>query len=123
MCGAADEVLIILKNERMKDRERKRETESLLGSLPDERFSQLVNLGKKLTDWSNEQAQIVLNQGDRADDEMDEGVPVMIGSDDENEDDENGMREIDENEDEDEENEEEESATEGNHGVIKGRVI
>lgn len=107
----------------MKDRERKRETESLLGSLPDERFSQLVNLGKKLTDWSNEQAQIVLNQGDRADDEMDEGVPVMIGSDDENEDDENGMREIDENEDEDEENEEEESTTEGNHGVIKGRVI
>lgn len=106
----------------MKDRERKRETESLLGSLPDERFAQLVSLGKMLTDWSNEQAQLVLNQGDRADDEMDEGVPVMIGSDDENDDDENGIREIDDNEDEDEENEEEEATADGNHGVIKGRV-
>lgn len=123
LCGAADEVLIILKNERMKDRERKRETESLLGSLPDERFAQLVNLGKKLTDWSNEQQ--TQNQGDReaADEEMDDGVPVMIGDDDEDEDEENEIREIDENDDDDDEDNADQEQSANDQGVIKGKVL
>ena len=51
--GAADEVLRTLKDDRMKDKERKKETEELLGSqLPEERFALLVNLGKKITDFS-----------------------------------------------------------------------
>ena len=37
LCGAADEVLVVLKNDRMKDKEKKREVESLLGGLADER--------------------------------------------------------------------------------------
>ena len=37
------------------EKERKKEIESLLGAVDDERFSLLVNLGKKLTDWSNDQ--------------------------------------------------------------------
>ena len=50
--GAVDEVLCTLKNMEMKDKEKKKETEALLGtSLPDERFALLVNLGKKITDW------------------------------------------------------------------------
>lgn len=104
----------------MKDRERKRETESLLGSLPDERFAQLVNLGKKLTDWSNEQSQHA--GGDReADEEMDDGVPVMIGDDEDEDEDETDIREIDENEDEDEDNENQTETT-TDQGVIKGKV-
>ena len=51
LCGAADEVLAVLKNDRMKDKERKREVEGLLGELADERFALLTNLGKKITDW------------------------------------------------------------------------
>ena len=51
ICGAADEVLAVLKNERSKDKERKKEVELLLGSLADERYALLVNLGKKITDW------------------------------------------------------------------------
>ena len=54
LCGAADEVLTVLKNDRMKDKERKRETEGLLGPLADERFALLVNLGKKITDFGAE---------------------------------------------------------------------
>ena len=55
LCGAADEVLIVLKNDRKKDREKKKEVESLLGNLAEERFALLVNLGKKITDWSQEE--------------------------------------------------------------------
>ena len=55
LCGAADEVLAVLKNDRMKDKERKKEVEGLLGSLADERFALLVNLGKKITDWGQDE--------------------------------------------------------------------
>ena len=54
LCGAADEVLTVLKNDRMKDKERKKETEGLLGPLAEERFALLVNLGKKITDFGSE---------------------------------------------------------------------
>ena len=52
--GAADEVLRTLKDDRMRDKERKKETEELLGdTLTEERFALLVNLGKKITDFGN----------------------------------------------------------------------
>lgn len=51
LCGAADEVLAVLKNDKMKDKERRRETELLLGSLAEERYAVLVNLCKKITDY------------------------------------------------------------------------
>ncbi|KAG8036648.1 hypothetical protein G9C98_003970 [Cotesia typhae] len=55
LCGAADEVLAVLKNDRLKEKEKKRETELLLGGiLAEERFALLVNLGKKITDFGNE---------------------------------------------------------------------
>ncbi|XP_061385193.1 U5 small nuclear ribonucleoprotein 200 kDa helicase [Danaus plexippus] len=52
LCGACDEVLVVLKNEKMKDLERKKEIELLLGPIADERFALLVNLGKKITDFT-----------------------------------------------------------------------
>jgi len=55
LCGAADEVLAVLKNDRLKDKEKKSDTESLLGSLADERFALLVNLGKKITDFGTDE--------------------------------------------------------------------
>jgi len=55
LCGAADEVLTVLKNDKLKDKEKKKETESLLGNLPEERFALLVNLGKKITDWGQDE--------------------------------------------------------------------
>ena len=51
ICGAADEVLSSLKNDHAKDKERRKEVEMLLGGLDDTRYSLLVNLGKKITDW------------------------------------------------------------------------
>lgn len=54
LCGAADEVLAVLKNDRMKEKEKKKDVEGLLGPTPDERFALLVNLGRKITDWGQE---------------------------------------------------------------------
>ncbi|XP_065217022.1 U5 small nuclear ribonucleoprotein 200 kDa helicase [Planococcus citri] len=54
LCGAADEVLEVLKNDRYKDREKKIQTEDLLGPLSEEKFSLFVNLSKKITDFGNE---------------------------------------------------------------------
>ena len=54
LIGAADEVLRTLKNDRLRDKERKKETEELLGAaLAEERFALLVNLGKKITDFDH----------------------------------------------------------------------
>ena len=55
LCGAADEILAVLKNDRLKDKDRKREVENLLGGLADERFALVVNLGKKITDWGSDE--------------------------------------------------------------------
>ncbi|CAB3262336.1 unnamed protein product [Arctia plantaginis] len=52
LCGACDEVLVVLKNDKLKDPERKKEIELLLGPVADERFALLVNLGKKITDFN-----------------------------------------------------------------------
>ena len=50
--GAADEVLASLKNDHTNDPGRKKEVDSLLGPLADEKFAQLVALGKLITDYA-----------------------------------------------------------------------
>ena len=69
LCGAVDEVLLVLKNERLK--EKRKEVEGLLGTMADERFALLVNLCKKITDWtSNEKALMG--------DELDEATGINV---------------------------------------------
>mmetsp|Transcript_3040 Transcript_3040/g.9258 ORF Transcript_3040/g.9258 Transcript_3040/m.9258 type:complete len:2169 (-) Transcript_3040:2467-8973(-) len=83
LCGAADEVLDTLKNDHLKAKERKVEIESLIGGLEEERFAQLVALGKRITDYTDTQ------QADDADDDgaIDEnlGVAVIFDKDDDDE--------------------------------------
>ncbi len=55
MCGAADEVLAVLKTDRVKDKDKKKEIDTLLGTVTEERFALLVNLGKKITDYVAEE--------------------------------------------------------------------
>jgi pre-mRNA-splicing helicase BRR2 len=54
LCGTADEILAVLKNDKLKDRDRKREIDALLSAVTDERFALLVNLGKKITDFGSD---------------------------------------------------------------------
>lgn len=54
LCGAADEVLATLKDDRLKEKEKQKEVTSLLGALDDNKFTLLVGLGRKITDYGAE---------------------------------------------------------------------
>ncbi|KAH3788153.1 U5 small nuclear ribonucleoprotein 200 kDa helicase-like [Dreissena polymorpha] len=81
LCGAADEVLSVLKTEKLREKEKKRDVEGLLGSLADERFALLVNLGKKITDWVQEEKMQIEENIDET-----YGVNVQIEESDEDDD-------------------------------------
>ena len=74
--GAADEVLACLKNESLTDPERKREIEKLINELSPERFGELVDTGKKITDYSQTDGA----GNEKLDDEL--GVAVVFDEDD-----------------------------------------
>uniref|UniRef100_A0A3Q2D8B3 U5 small nuclear ribonucleoprotein 200 kDa helicase n=1 Tax=Cyprinodon variegatus TaxID=28743 RepID=A0A3Q2D8B3_CYPVA len=102
LCGAADEVLAVLKNDKMRDKERRREVEQLLGPSDDTRYHVLVNLGKKITDYGGDKE--LQNMDDNIDETY--GVNVQFESDEE-EGDEDQFGEVrDEHSDEDSEGEE-----------------
>ncbi|XP_010788399.1 U5 small nuclear ribonucleoprotein 200 kDa helicase [Notothenia coriiceps] len=102
LCGAADEVLAVLKNDKMRDKERRREVEQLLGPADDTRYHVLVNLGKKISDYGGDKD--LQNMDDNIDETY--GVNVQFESDEE-EGDEDPFGEVrDEHSDEDSEGEE-----------------
>lgn len=82
LCGAADEILAVLKSDRIKEGERRKETEALLGPVAEERFALLVNLCKKITDYGVDEKQPVVEEN------IDEtyGVNVQFEESDEEED-------------------------------------
>ncbi|KAK5628101.1 hypothetical protein RRF57_003816 [Xylaria bambusicola] len=90
--SAADAVLEYLKDEDMKDIEKKKEIDDLIGSsLNPKQFNELVNLGKKITDYDTQNDDE--ETGARADrDELDgelddrQGVAVVFDEEDEDED-------------------------------------
>ena len=98
--GAADEVLVSLKNDHMKDPDRHKEINALLGSIPDERFAQLVALGKLITDFVPEgEAEAADGEG-ALDEEL--GVAVEFEDESEEEEEEDLVDEVDEEEAEEE---------------------
>ena len=50
--SAANTVLEVLKTASLKDFDKKKDIETVLGHVPNEKFSQLVNLSKKITDYN-----------------------------------------------------------------------
>ncbi|EPQ10851.1 U5 small nuclear ribonucleoprotein 200 kDa helicase [Myotis brandtii] len=79
LCGAADEVLAVLKNEKLRDKERRKEIDLLLGQTDDTRYHVLVNLGKKITDYGGDRE--IQNMDDNVDETY--GVNVQFESDEE----------------------------------------
>ncbi|KAL4388243.1 hypothetical protein GQ457_09G026150 [Hibiscus cannabinus] len=51
--GAADEILAVLKNEGVKNPDKKKEIEKLLNPIPSQVFDQLVSIGKLITDYQD----------------------------------------------------------------------
>ncbi|CBI36671.3 unnamed protein product, partial [Vitis vinifera] len=52
--GAADEILAVLKNETVKNPDKKKEIERLLNPIPNHIFDQLVSIGRLITDFQDE---------------------------------------------------------------------
>ena len=99
LCGAADEILQVLKNDKLKEKDKRKETESLIGSMTEERYAVLVNLSKKLTDYGVDEK----SSQPHPDENLDEtyGVNVQFEESDEDSDDDI-VDEVREDEDEDE---------------------
>lgn len=116
--SAADTVLESLKNESMKDFDKKKEVEEILGSIPNESFAQLVNLSKKITDYGAEDETTVDPDMEKKDAEIDDemGVAVVFDEEEEEEEEEEQFEIRDESDDEDEEGEEAAEAPESLEG-------
>ena len=59
LAGVVDEVLVTLKDDTLSRREKKRETERVLGAIAEERFSVLVKLEGEITDHARKDESIV----------------------------------------------------------------
>lgn len=109
--SATDAVLESLKNEDLKEFDKRKEAESVLGQLKEETWSQFINLSKKVTDYGEEEDQPTGDDRERAVDN--EGVAVLFEDDEDDEDGDEafevkGRDSDDEDADEDEEEEEDE---------------
>ena len=103
--SATDSILEYLKDDALKDFDKKKEIDDILGiTLSSKEFNQLVNLGKKITDYEaqDEDEEMAGEAGEGADIDERQGVAVDFGS--EDGDDEDGGRTF-EVRDEDEESE------------------
>ncbi|CAG8952610.1 hypothetical protein HYFRA_00009716 [Hymenoscyphus fraxineus] len=106
--SAADAVLEYLKDDDMKDFDKKKEIDELLGtSMTPKQFNELVNLGKKITDYEAQDEDEVMGDGETGEDgaEIDDrqGVAVVF---DDNSEDEEGADMVNEIRDESSEDEE-----------------
>ncbi|CAO3589811.1 unnamed protein product [Absidia cylindrospora] len=103
--SASDDVLETLKTDSLKDFDKKREIELVIGPIESDRFAQLVNLSKKITDYSADgNAMDVDEQGGKAgeiDDEL--GVAVVFDEEDDEEeqDDQYEIKDEDDNDEDD----------------------
>lgn len=119
--SATDSVLEYLKDDSMKDFDKKKEIDDILGiTSSSKEFNQLVNLGKKITDYDAADDDEEMGEGlqDEADLDEQQGVAVDFGDEDEDEDAGRAF-EVREDESEDElemGNEEEEEAAEDGAG-------
>ncbi|KAH8433695.1 ATP-dependent RNA helicase BRR2 [Aspergillus melleus] len=106
--SAADAVLELLKDEEMKEFDKKKEVDDLLGSSMDPKeFNELMNLSKKITDYDAQDDDEDMDGGVEGEggEELDERQGVAVVFDEEDEDDER-MGTVDEVRDEDSDEEE-----------------
>lgn len=116
--SAADAILEYLKDEDMKDFDKKKEIDDLLGTtMSAKEFNELVNLGKKITDYDAQDEDEHMEEGAGAEGgaELDERQGVAVVFDEEEE--EEGMGTVDEVRDEDELSEEDEADEEDRPGA------
>jgi pre-mRNA-splicing helicase BRR2 len=76
--SAADTILETLKTEGLKDFDKKKEVEEILGSMSSEDFSQLLNLSKKITDYVAEDEEMRDPDEERKEGALDDTAGVAV---------------------------------------------
>jgi pre-mRNA-splicing helicase BRR2 len=119
--GAADEILAVLKNDTIKNPEKKKDIEKLLNPIPGPVFDQLVSIGKLITDFQ-EVGDAVNGSGGGGDVDggLDDDVGVAVEFE-ENEDDEDDESDLDVVQ-EDEEEEDDIAEANGSGGMQMGGI-
>ncbi|KAJ9648356.1 Pre-mRNA-splicing helicase BRR2 [Coniosporium tulheliwenetii] len=95
--SAADMILEYLKNDDMKDYDKKKEIDDILGTtMGSKEYNELVNLGKKITDYNAQDEDEAMEGADGAanEAELDERQGVAVVFDDEDDEDEGQTREV-----------------------------
>lgn len=125
--SAADAVLEVLKSEGVKDFDKKRLVEEVVGVVTNDMFGQLASLAKKITDYGGEDVAVADPDLEKKDAEIDDelGVAVVFDEEEQEEDDDEGYEIKDESEDEEaevaaKENEEAESEEGGQEELVIG---
>ena len=93
--SAADAILETLKDENMKDFDKKKEIDDLLGvTMGSKEFNELVNLGKKITDYNGQDEDVSMDDDENAEEgaELDEKQGVAVVFDEDEDDDEAGAQ-------------------------------
>lgn len=76
--GAADEILVVLKNDTFKNPEKKKEIEKLLNQIPNHMFDQLVAIGRLITDYQDGGDAGGSGAATNGDDALDDDVGVAV---------------------------------------------
>lgn len=123
--SAADTVLESLKSDDLKEFDKRKEVEGVVGQLGEETWNQLVNLAKKVTDYGEEEEE---PQGDDRERAVEgEGVAVLFEDDEDEEDEEQAYevkgRDSEDEGDEDEEDDGEEGSEDGDEAMGEDEAL
>lgn len=99
LCGAADEILQVIKSDKMKEKEKRKECELLIGAMPEEKYTVLASLSRKITDFGVDERTPQIQTDDNLDETY--GVNVQFEESDE-EDDEDIVEEVRDGDEDDE---------------------
>nr|CAB3445259.1 unnamed protein product [Digitaria exilis] len=96
LAGAADEVLSTLKNDKIKNPDKKKDIEQLLNPIPNQLFDQLVSIGKLITDFQDPAAADGAGapSGDAMDTTLDDDVGVAVEFEESDEDEESDFDQV-----------------------------
>ncbi|CAM0948106.1 unnamed protein product [Alopecurus aequalis] len=99
--GAADEVLTILKNDKIKNPDKKKEIDKLLNPIPVTMFEQFVSIGKLITDFHDASDPAAAPSGDGGDTTMDDDIGVAVEFEEDDDDEESDFDQVQDELDED----------------------
>lgn len=101
--GAADEILAVLKNDTLKNPDKKKDIEKLLNPIPSQVFDQLVSIGRLITDFQDAGSDAAGSNAANGEDALDDDVGVAVEFEENEEDDEESDLDIVQEDDDEEE--------------------